>query len=826
MRLGPRTGGRWRHRIPYRLTRISSSSRQTRFHWPLVYLGVALTTLAALLLELSLTRIFSVVFHYHFAFLAISIALFGLGAGGVFSYVVSGWRWSLYSKLGTLALLNSLVVVVSLVLALSIREMPLFWALAAVYFPSTLPFFVAGAVVSLAISETIERVDRVYFYDLIGAGAGCLLLIPLLNNFGGPNTVIAAAVCFAASAAIWFSLSGTVRWRVASVALSLALLLLFGYNARNRIIDVKYAKGKTLAGEQFVKWNSFSRIALAPEKVSRALTIFIDADASTAIAKFDLEHLREEDRRGLLHQGPGFPYVMRPGAKTLIIGPGGGWDVARALASGSRDVTGVEINPIIANTIMRERFPGYSSGLYLRPEVRICVEDGRSFIRRSREQYQVIQATLVDTWASTAAGAYALSENNLYTTDAFRDYLRHLTPDGMLAFTRWGLEPPRESLRLLSLAAAALSSLGEREPWRHIIVAREGSLADSNGWGALDNVLVSRKPFSAGDLDRARAAMREARLTAIYMPDENIPNAFTELLRTAHRREFEKRYPYDIRPVDDNRPFFFYTVQPRDLWSFLRHFVEGGQPKSSRADFQVNMAVPVMFGLLAVSLTATLIVLALPPLLLGARLPLDKSARKFLLYFIAIGAGYIMIEIALIQRFVLFLGHPTYALTVIIFSMLIASGCGSFWSRRFVGVSGIRLRALLAMVALLVSALAILVTPLTEAGVGWPLFLKVALTAAMVSVPGFLMGMPFPTGLSLLEARHKPSVRWAWALNAASSVLGSVGAIFLAIYFGLRETLLAGGAMYVVALVILQVTAADRDIGRESNQPHFAHPPA
>jgi hypothetical protein len=806
------------------LTSVSSSAKQNRFRWPLVYLGLALVTLATLLLELSLTRIFSVVFHYHFAFLAISIALFGLGAGGVFSYVVYGWRWNIFSKLGALMAANGLLVVLSLVITLSVHQKLGVWALAAVYFPSTLPFFLARTVVSLAIAETMERVDRVYFFDLIGAGAGCLLLIPLLNNFGGPNTVIATAACFAASAAIWYTLSGNVTGRAFSVALSLSLLILLGYNAKHRIIDVKYAKGKELLNERFVKWNSFSRIAIAPEKTSGAPTVFIDADASTAIANFDFDNLSEKERRGLLREGPGLPYALRPGAKTLIIGPGGGWDVARALASGSRDVTGVEINPIIADTIMRERYADFSRRLYFRPEVRIEVEDGRSFIRRSKERYQVIQATLVDTWASTAAGAFALSENNLYTSDAFHDYLQHLSPDGVLAFTRWGLEPPRESLRLVSLARAALVRLGEAEPWRNVIVARQGTTNDADGWGALDNVLIARRPFTADDLSRARAAMKETRLRPIYMPDEPGSNPFSEFLHAADPAEFQRRYPYDIQPVSDNRPFFFYTVQPRDIWSFLVHFAQGDAPKSSRADFQVNMAVPVMFGLMAVSLAATAVVLALPPLLLGTRLPREKKVLKFLLFFIAIGAGYILIEVALIQRFVLFLGHPTYALTVIIFSMLIASGCGSYWSRRFVAFSESRLCAVLALVAVLVAALAAAASPLTEYGVGWPFWLKVFLTVLLIAPPAFLMGMPFPTGLTMLELRNKPSVRWAWALNAASSVLGSVSAIFLAIYLGLRETLLVGGAMYLCALVILRLTPHETAPAPEVAEPHYVHP--
>ena len=232
----------------------------------------------------------------------------------------------------------------------------------------------------------------------------------------------------------------------------------------------------------------------------------------------------------MLEQGPALPYAVRPGAKALIIGPGGGWDIARALASGSHDITGVEINPIIATTVMREKYAALSHGIYLRPDVHIFVEDGRSFVRRSPERYQVVQATLVDTWASTAAGAFALSENNLYTTDALRDYLLHLTDDGMVAFTRWGFDPPRESLRLVSLAMAALNQLGEPEPWRHVIVGREGS---TNDWGAKDTMLISRQPFDPADLARARAAMAAANMQAIYLPGERIPGQFTDLLRSS-----------------------------------------------------------------------------------------------------------------------------------------------------------------------------------------------------------------------------------------------------------------------------------------------------
>lgn len=763
---------------------------------------MALTTVATLVMELSLTRVFSVVFYYHFAFLAISIALFGLGAGGVFSYVVSGWRGGTFSKLGLLASANSVAVVISLIFLLSRRGDFGNGTLAAVYLASALPFFLAGTIISLVINETIERVDRVYFFDLFGAAGGCLLLLPFLSGFGGPNTVITVGVLFAASAAMWFNIAGQTRWRATAVALALGLVGLFVLNLKWSLIDVRFAKGQAIGKEIFTKWNGLSRIGLVQDEGSGGHLIIIDADASTGVPHFDFQNLSEKERRDLLLQGPGLPYAIRPGAKTLIIGPGGGWDVSRALASGATDVTGVEVNPIIADTIMRERFAHLSRNLYRRPDVHIQVEDGRSFVRRSTEKYQVLQATLVDTWASTAAGAFALSENNLYTTDAFYDYLSHLTDDGFMAFTRWGFDPPRESLRLLTLAEEALQRLGSADIARHVIIVREGS---TEGWGSKDTVLISRRPFSDADIERARTTVQKAGMQSIYLPGDGGRNEFGRYLVSPDKKNFLANYRYDLSPVGDDRPFFFYTVQPRDLWAFL---TQAGQDS---ADYKINRAVPLLFGLMVISILATIVVLALPPLVLGTKLPRESSARQFLLYFLCIGAGYILIQVALIQKFVLFLGHPTYALTVIIFSMLVSSGIGSSVSRKLTFNNPLRLRQALCIVFALVAVLRFVAPALTTALVGWPWAAKVLITVALIVPVGFVMGLPFPTALHTLEVRFPTAVRWAWSLNAASSVLGSASAIFLAIYIGLGNTLLVGGAFYLAAALIHLKTLRQSD---------------
>ncbi len=765
-----------------------------RRHWPQIYFGILATSLATLLLELALTRVFSVIYFYHFAFLAISVALFGLGAGGVFSYLVATWRGTLFGKVGALAAVNAIVCVFCLWFLLTRTG---HWGMAELtlaYFVAAFPFFLSGTIISLVIADTVERVNRTYFFDLIGAAAGCALLVPLLEWIGGPNTILVAAALFAVSSAIWFHLNHAPRGRVAAVSIGLFLVALIAYNAKFSALDVKYAKGQILKDEEFHQWNSFSRIAIKPEPGSGFKSIVIDADAATGIAPFDFAHLSPKERAELEYQGPGVPYLLRPGAKTLIIGPGGGWDVARALAAGSRDVTGVEINPIIANVIMRRRFPQYSNRLYFRPEVKIFVEDGRAFIRRSQQHFQVIQATLVDTWASTAAGAFALSENNLYTTEAFIDYLSHLENDGVLAFTRWGFQPPRESLRVVSLAQAALKTLGQNEPWRNVAVIRSDA-QKLKGWGAQDTILVSRTPFTELDLQRLARTAAMGHMQIVYSPGEDTPSAFRTLLLTRNLPQFFASYPFDVRPVSDDRPFFFYTVQPRDLWGFVFH------ASRETADYKINSALPVLFGSLGISLVATLIIMCLPPLLLRDQLPRSAGSIGALLFFVFIGAGYILIQVALIQKFVLFLGHPTYALTVIIFSMLLSSGIGSFASKKLVQGNPNRLALALLLIIAGVMALSLVVTPVAEGGVTLPFALKILTSVALISPVGFVMGMPFPSGLTLLERAMPLGVRWAWAVNAAASVLGSAAAMFLAIYLGLSTTLVIGGLLYGCALL-------------------------
>ena len=769
--------------------------------------GLALTSFAALLLELALTRLFSVVLFYHFAFLAISIALLGLGAGGVFAYL---WK-SRLAQVSTRELASRLckwnaalvVVVLEIVLhvpvALDVSGKN-FLRLTALYLAAAAPFFLTGLLFSVVFARETKRIPRLYGADLCGGALACLAVVPLLNWLGGPNAILVSGIALAAAAMIW---AESYSSRRNSAWLGLALIALTAANYSGRLIDIVYAKGKFRdpAWVEFARWNALSRVEVDRQGYAKA--IVIDADASTYIMNADLKQWHDTDwERNLMAAPPALANVLRPHGDYAIIGPGGGVDVLRAVANGSASVTGIEINPIIATTIMRGRYADYAQHLYDRPDVHIHVTDGRSFLRATPQRFDIVQMTLVDTWASTAAGAFALSENNLYTVEAFREYFDHLKPDGMIAITRWEFRNPREALRVVAVAMEALHSLGVANPARNFIVTSQGSL-DEDGIPVV--VLAKKTPFTSAEEDAAAAhCERYSELDPLYLPTAPGQNPFSELISSNDPQAFARRYAYNVSPVSDNAPFFFFTLKPDQILGdrSLRHGI----------DWKVNLGVLILLLVLVISIAAVLAFLVLPLVVRGARL---RQSPVPLLYFIAVGLGYILVEIAFIQRFVLFLGHPTYALTVVIFLLMISSGAGSLFSRRCLPRSQMGWIPFSLILAVL-SVYVYLLPRQLAAWVGLDFGYRLLLSGVLLVPLGFLMGMPFPTGLRSLAASSGPdspaplenAVEWAWAMNAAASVLGSVLAMVIAIQFGLTVTLACGAAAYVLGLFIMPVLSA------------------
>jgi spermidine synthase len=770
-----------------------------------VLAGLALTSFAALLLELALTRLFSVVLFYHFAFLAISIALLGLGAGGVCAYLLktrlagTGTR----ALAARLCITNSVVVLVMLEIVLHVPvALQVSWAnfgrLTALYLAAAVPFCLTGLLFAIVFARETRQIPRLYGADLGGGALACLALVPLLNWVGGPNVILVAGAAMAVAATIWAEARSLRR---NAALLALALIALIGVNYSGRLIDVVYAKGmfRDPAQVEFARWNALSRVEV--DRKGGAKVIVIDADANTFIMNAELSHWHDTEwERDLMSAPPALANVLRPHGEFAIIGPGGGVDVLRAVANGSPSVTGIEINPIIATTIMRERYADYSQHLYQRPDVHIQVTDGRSFLRSTPQQFDVVQMTLVDTWASTAAGAFALSENNLYTVEAFREYFNHLRPDGMVAITRWEFQHPREALRVVAVAMEALHRLGVANPTRNFIVVSQGSL-DEDGIPVV--VLAKKTGFTPAELEAVTTHMNDyPDLEPLYLPSDPGQNPFSDLIASNDPNAFARGYAYNVSPVTDNAPFFFFTLKPGQILG--EKGLRGG------IDWKVNLGVLVLLLVLAISVIAVLAFLVLP---LALRSRTKRHSPLPLLYFVAVGLGYILVEIAFIQRFVLFLGHPTYALTVVIFLLMLSSGAGSLFSRLWLPRTDLGWVPLVFVIVTLLADVFFLPSRLA-ALVGMDFGYRLLVSGVLLIPLGFVMGMPFPTGLRAFAVLPTPelpagqraadnAVEWAWAMNAAASVLGSVLAMVIAIQFGLTVTLACGTAAYLLALLLM-----------------------
>jgi spermidine synthase len=779
-------------------------------------LAVALVSLSSLLLELALTRLFSVVLFYHFAFFAISVALLGLGSGGVFAHIRQEWleRFDMRT-LGTwLCLLNSIFILAAVEVVL---HTPVslevtgrnFGKLTIIYLAAAVPFFLTGLLFSVLFARSSGHISQLYGADLAGGATACLAVVPLLNFIGAPNALLLASACMAVAAALW---ADQIKMRRVACGLAAVFIPLIAANYSGKIIDVIYAKGvyRDPRWVEYSRWNAISRIEVDTHLGGRY--VVIDADATTAIMNVDPARWERNGsatptntglpstsgfnwKKSLMSAAPSVANVLRPHGDFAIIGPGGGVDVMRAVASGSPSVTGIEINPTIANSVMRGRYADYAFHLYDLPQVHIHVQDGRSYIRSSHDKYDVVQMTLVDTWASTAAGAFALSENNLYTIEAFREYFDHLKPDGMIAITRWEFKQPREALRVVSQAIEALHAIGIADPRQNFVLIADGGL-NEDGRPVL--VLAKKTAFTAAEYAAVAAHVGEnpnlfwLNRAAGYAGSQALPpaaGAFQKLIESNDPAGFAQSYPYNVAPVSDSAPFFFFTLK-------TRHVIENIMAGTGHGmDWRINLGVVVLGMLLIISILAVLAFLILPLVLHRHRQNVPKTGIVALLYFITVGFGFILVEISLIQRFVLFLGHPTYALTVVVFLLLLSSGAGSVAARHRI-TNGGKVLPLLGLIAAFIVGNVVLLPWLLSAAVGLPFVIKLVISGLVLAPLGFLMGMPFPTGLRLVK-----TVEWAWALNAAASVLGSVMAMIIAIHFGLTVTLICAAVAYLLAAV-------------------------
>lgn len=794
--------------------------------------AVALVSATLLMIELALTRIFSVVMYYHFAFLAISIALFGLSASGVFAYLARGRLDRVATP--TLLARQSLIYAAATIVALfalvrlrvglnytpeNLRLMLTIYALAA------LPFFTGGLVITLAISRFGSRINSVYAADLTGAAAGCLVLIPLLDRLGAPGVVLTAAAAALLAGLLFAPAASRTRFAVGGALAMVALIA--GQWSGVAVFDVTDTKGHTTDRVLFSKWNSFSRIgvyerthgdwSLSPTyKGTLPDTRYMDIDsaASTPILKLDPDfanvqylryeltsfayHLKERLATGGSGLGAADPRLAAGGFTALVIGPGGGRDLVSALVFGASRVDGVEINPIIADDVMRGQFEEYSGGIYTHPNVRVFVDDGRSFVRRTPERYDIIQASLVDTWAATAAGAYTLTENSLYTVEAFSDYLDHLTDDGVLTITRWVMD----GLRLVSLAQAACESRGCTVADRMAVIQHD----------RVATFLLKKSPFTGAEVRRLRDTADSLGFRVLYAPgvdgaapltapdqlvDGRHTSTYATLITATNRAAVLAESTDDLSPTTDDRPFYFHTTK-------LEHQFDTAFGKA----MLFGNGLSALLTLMAISAGLVVLFVLAPLAVAGGTLP--RGWFGWLAYFGALGAGFMLIEVSLLQRFVLLLGHPVYSLTVTLFSLLLGTGIGAAWSRRLADATLTR-SATIALLLIAVLAVVVVggVAPLVSWAIPFSRAARIGIAVLTLVPIGMLLGIPMPAGLRLLQARAPQMIAWAWGINGALSVLGATVAIFIAMNWGFETTLLTASATYLVGLVALN-TAASR----------------
>jgi hypothetical protein len=494
-------------------------------------------------------------------------------------------------------------------------------------------------------------------------------------------------------------------------------------------------------------------------------------------------------------------HYIRRDADVAVVGVGGGRDVLSALIFDQRSVLGVELNADVLATITSE-FADFSGRLAENPRVKLVHDEARSYLTRTDRRFDVLQLSLIDTFAATAAGAFVLSENVLYTADAWQTFLERLKPRGVLTVSRWFYpRQPAEALRLTSLAREALSRIGVEDARRNVIVIkadRAGGPAGDLGTGVA-NILVSRDPFSAEDLKVLRGESERLGFEIVASPEDASPD-FARVLSSTEAREYIRSFPLDLSAPTDDRPFFFHMLRLKDFRDPLAiNFLDpnNGQLK----------AVRLLVVLLVVVGVLTLCCLIVPLVFASDRRAV-RGNGSLLAYFCAIGLGFMFVEIAAMQRLMVVLGHPTYALSVVLFGVLVGTGIGSALSPKLVRPDRLSPRgALLVLLGVLV-AFGVAVPFMASALAGATTPVRLMTTGAILIAVGVFLGLPFPVGMAAAERKGPALMPWLWGLNGAASVLCSVLAAAVSLSAGITATFWCGVVCYVAALVTLPVRRA------------------
>ncbi|CAN7454626.1 SAM-dependent methyltransferase [Pararhizobium sp. LjRoot238] len=798
-------------------------------------LPVSLISAATLAHEVLLMRLFSILQWHHFAYMIISIALLGFGASGTFLAFARRPLVDRYpAAFAASAALFGITAVASFAGAerLPFNALEIVWNpgqlgwLAASYALLILPFFFGATCIGLAFSRHTGQIGRVYAFDLVGAGIGALGIVGLLFLvFPSAALRFVAALGFVAAALAATDMARH-RWLTAgSLGLSAAVIAVWlplswtapgphmsQYKGLRMALEVPNARVVeerssplgllTVVESPTVPFRYAPGLSLANTQEPPAqLAVFTDGDSLTAITAYggDPATVAYLDRTTAA-----LPYRILERPRILILGAGGGEQMLLALRAGADTVDAVEVNPQMID-LARNRFADFGGGIFSRPNVHLHLAEARAFAATTGERYDLIQMPLLDSFSAAVAGVQSMHENYTYTVEALRAYLAVLRPDGVVAVTRWLRVPPRDILKLFATATAALEADGVAESGRHLALIRSWNTA---------TLLVAKSPFTGEDVAAIRGFAAENFFDISWAPGISASdvNRYNQLdqeylyegalaLLGPERADFTERYKFDIAPATDNRPYFFDFFRWRALPELLMLRTQGG---AAMLDWGYLILVTTLVQ--AAILSAVLILL---PLWLRRRAPGRAVQRlRFGLYFLALGLAFLFIEIAFIQRFVLFLGHPLYAIAVVLAGFLAFAGLGSALAARWMAAVGrgsaVRGIAFAVVVIAFLAATYLLALPLIfERLLALPDAAKIAIALLLIAPLAVFMGMPFPLGLGHVGARSEAFIPWAWGINGCASVLSAILAALLAMHVGFTGVVTIATILYLVAPALL-----------------------
>ena len=794
-----------------------------------LFSATLLVSAGAIGYELLLMRMLSIVQWHHFAYMIISLALLGYGASGTF---IALFRARLEARFeaafATSALLFSITMVVCFVVGQRIpfNALEVVWDsrqflnLSLIYLVFFVPFFFAACCIGLAFTCARTHISRIYFFDLFGAGLGALLIISILFTFI-PEDALLVLMTLPLIASVIMGTPSSARSSLMAVQLVWLALLVGGIPQNQLGLRVSEYKGLSQALQvidsrilhvsssplglltvvesptvpvRHAPGLSFSTRHIPPKQ----LAVFTDADGMSAITHFD----GDLDSLGYLADTTAaLPYMLLGNPDVLVLGAGGGSDVLLALYHGANSVDAVELNPQMTE-LVRTRYAEFAGSVYEDPRVTVHAREARGFVAQSERRYDLIHIGLLDSFGASGAGVQAQSESYIYTVEAISEYLEHMKPGGILSITRWLKLPPRDSLKLVATAIVALRKTGISEPGRHLALIRS--------WNT-STLLVKNGTLTPGDIESIREFTQSRSFDTAWFPgikasDVNRFNRLqepylydgSEALLGEHADEFTRRYKFYLEPATDNRPYYFHFFK----WTTLPEVIALRRVGGAGL---IEWGYLILIATLLQAVVAGLLLILLPLSQVTRDWP-AKTGPRMGAYFLLLGFAFLFIEMAFIQKFILFLSHPLYSVAVVLSSFLVFAGFGSAWSEglaaKLQGSGRSPLAVAVGSIALLALVYVVLLPAVFQRCIGYPDLIKIVISVALIAPLAVSMGMPFPLGLKHVGATAPNFIPWAWGINGFASVMSAVLATLLAIEFGFTFVIMAALTFYAIAALI------------------------